>query len=77
MSETVDNLLYDLATWLAQGPRPYGEVMEVWRTSCPRLSIWEEAVERRMVARRAGADGAQVFLTEEGHAWIVGRRTDT
>lgn len=28
---------------LAAHPRPYAEVLETWRTSCPRLSIWEDA----------------------------------
>ena len=32
-------LVLDFLDWLAAGPRPYAEVMEAWRTSCPRLSI--------------------------------------
>lgn len=75
MSEAVEDLLHDLTAWLAKGPRPYAEVMEGWRTSCPRLSIWEEAIERRLVARRAGPEGPEVALTEAGHAWLACRRT--
>jgi len=50
--ETVDSLILDLLAWLGDEPRPYAEVMEAWRTSCPRLPVWEEATERGLVSRR-------------------------
>jgi D-3-phosphoglycerate dehydrogenase len=60
-------LLLDFLDWLAPGPRPYAEVMEAWRTSCPRLMIWEEAVELGLVARRRDEAGpAMVELTPAG-----------
>src|SRR5215469_11580736 len=49
MSETVQSLLCDMLTWLAREPRPYSEVMDAWRTSCPRLPVWEDANERGFV----------------------------
>jgi hypothetical protein len=39
MSETVDALILDLLAWIGAEPRPYAEVMEAWRTSCPRLPV--------------------------------------
>jgi hypothetical protein len=45
-------LILDMLAWLAREPRPYAEVMEVWRTSCPRLTIWEDAVDGGLVVRR-------------------------
>jgi len=36
-------LTLQLLQWLVDRPRPYSEVVETWRTSCPRLSIWEDA----------------------------------
>jgi len=39
LSETVDTLILDLLAWLATEPRPYGEVIEAWRTSCPKLPV--------------------------------------
>ena len=39
------SLVLDLVEWVAREPRRYAEVMEGWRTSCPRLSIWEDAVD--------------------------------
>jgi D-3-phosphoglycerate dehydrogenase len=49
---TVDALILDLLEWIGPGPRPYSEVIEAWRTSCPRLPVWEEANERGFVERR-------------------------
>jgi hypothetical protein len=67
MAETINALVLDLVEWIARSPRPYSEVIETWRTSCPRLTIWEDAVEAGYVAResRAGA-GPIVTVTEDG-----------
>jgi hypothetical protein len=43
MSETTDALTLQMLDWINLRPRDYAEVMEAWRTSCPRLSIWEDA----------------------------------
>ena len=61
-------LIRDFVDWLSAGPRPYPEVMEAWRTSCPRLTIWEDALEAGLVVRRAGEGGAWVALTPRGQA---------
>jgi hypothetical protein len=46
VSNTVDALILDLLEWIGPTSRPYAEVIEAWRTSCPRLPVWEEANER-------------------------------
>jgi hypothetical protein len=51
MTDTVDDLILDLLEWLGTASRPYGEVLEAWHTSCPRLPVWETANERRLVQR--------------------------
>ncbi len=70
---TVENkaLVLDLVEWIAAGARPYAEVMEAWRTSCPRLPIWEDAVDLGFVVRvhRDGA-GAMVDVTPAGRAFL-------
>jgi hypothetical protein len=64
-------LILDLLDWLAPEPRPYAEVMEVWRTSCPRLPVWEDAVDAGLVVRRLRAgQGAMVELTPVGRALV-------
>ena len=58
-------LILDLLDWLEPAPRPYAEVMEAWRTSCPRLTIWEDAVDGGFVVRRTGREPV-VALTPLG-----------
>jgi hypothetical protein len=42
-------LTIQLLQWIADQPRPYAEAMETWRTSCPRLSIWEDALAAGLI----------------------------
>ena len=43
MKDVLDPPIRDLVEWVAKEPRPYSEVMAAWRTSCPRLTVWEDA----------------------------------
>jgi hypothetical protein len=52
MPDSVDSLILDLLDWMGPAPRPYAEVLEAWRTSCPRLPVWEDANDRGFIARR-------------------------
>jgi hypothetical protein len=67
MDATVDALVLDLLEWIGPEPRPYAEVLDAWRTSCPRLPVWEEATDRGLIARRR-PDGevAVVAVTHAG-----------
>ena len=56
MRDETDALVLDLVEWIAREPRLYSEVIDTWRTSCPRLTIWEDAVDRGYVARRPSAE---------------------
>ena len=69
MAEEHEPLILDLVEWVARRPRPYAEVMEAWRTSCPRLPVWEDAVDRGLVERRDGGD--LVSATSAGRAYLV------
>ena len=75
VSDPIDDLLLDLLEWIALRPRPYSEVMEAWRTSCPRLPVWEEANERGFVERhhRAGL-GTVISITPRGREFLDMRR---
>jgi D-3-phosphoglycerate dehydrogenase len=65
MHDTVDPLVSDLLEWIGAG-RPYAEVMDAWRTSCPRLPVWEEANARGYL-ESGRRDGVQVVvLTDAG-----------
>ena len=70
--EILTPLVLDFLEWLAVKPRPYAQVMDVWRTSCPRLTVWEDAVDRRLVARRRdSAQTAVVDLTQAGRQTLL------
>jgi uncharacterized membrane protein YfcA len=51
MSESADPLVLDFVEWIAREPRFYAEVVATWRTSCPRLTIWEDAADHGYVTR--------------------------
>ena len=65
-------LVLDLVQWVAEEPRPYSDVMEAWRTSCPRLTVWEDTVDRGFVEviRRSGETNV-VAATEAGRAFLA------
>jgi hypothetical protein len=46
MTGTAEPLILDLLEWVAGKDRSYEEVMDAWRTSCPRLPVWEDANDR-------------------------------
>ncbi|HKD21760.1 MAG TPA: hypothetical protein VKB71_07085 [Rhizomicrobium sp.] len=72
MSDPVDALLVDLVSWIAREDRDYLDVMEAWRTSCPRLPVWEEANARGLVTRKyQNGRGAIVCVTETGRAFLA------
>jgi D-3-phosphoglycerate dehydrogenase len=74
MSETIAPLIADLLESIAREPRPYAEVLDAWRTSCPRLPVWEEAVERHLLTFDNSRERT-VGLTAAGRAYLraIGR----
>ena len=68
----MSSLTLQLLAWVAERPRTYGETTEAWRTTCPRLTIWEDAVSDGFLAvEEAGAmRDARVLLTDAGRALI-------
>ena len=60
--------------WVADRPRTYAEAMDAWRSTCPRLSIWEDALGDDLVRLEAGEGGlsdCRVVLTPRGEALLV------
>ena len=74
MSDELDPLVRDLVEWLAKEPRSYREVMEAWRTSWPRLTVWEKALDRDFLERRVVEGQAFVFVTDRGEALLRASR---
>ena len=72
---TVDALIVDLLLWLETRERTYQEVMDAWRTSCPRLTVWEDASDRKLVAIGQLNGREVVRITPAGSAFLQQRRT--
>ena len=66
-SDTVEALILDLLEWIGPNPRPYAEALDAWRTSCPRLPVWEDAIDRGFIVRhRSSGGGALVSVSAAG-----------
>jgi len=75
MSEVVDALILDLLEWIGPDARPYREVIEAWRTSCPRLPVWEEANARGFVDHHhSPGSPAMISVSVSGAEHLAGRR---
>jgi hypothetical protein len=69
---TIEPLVRDLVEWVAKEPRQYRDVLDAWRTSCPRLMVWETAadcgfVERKLLEGR----GSCLIATEAGRKFVL------
>jgi D-3-phosphoglycerate dehydrogenase len=74
MPDPVEPLILDLLEWIGPKPRPYAEVMEAWRTSCPRLPVWEEANARGFIVHlHPPGQLAQVAVSPAGLAQLAAR----
>ena len=66
-------IMVQFLTWVAERLRSYAEAMDAWRTSCPRLSVWEDASLDGLVRLATDADGRTVvLLTARGRAVLDG-----
>jgi hypothetical protein len=75
MPDVITPLILDLLEWIAAKPRTYPEVMDAWRTSCPRLTVWEEANDRGFVVRKAVPEHESVVeLTSLGSSFLAAKR---
>ena len=74
MSDTVENLILDLLDWLEWKERTYPETMDAWRTSCPRLPVWEDANQQGLVETAAVNGHLVVRVTTAGLSLLAARR---
>ena len=74
MIDPVESLILDLLEWVASRERSYGETMDAWRTSCPKLPVWEEANERGLIRTEHLHGRSLIRLTASGRACLERRR---
>ena len=74
MTVSLAPLIADFLDWLDREPRTYADVMDAWRTSCPRLTVWEDAIDGGLVCRERHGDVTFVVVTEAGRRLSLERR---
>jgi hypothetical protein len=68
--------MVELLAWVAARPRTYSEAMEAWRTSCPRMPVWEDAIIAEFIevlSDGGGMSGSAVRITPLGRAVLADR----
>jgi hypothetical protein len=65
MSEPASLIMLQFLAWVADRPRSYRDTMEAWHSTCPRLSVWEDAIIEGLVRLENDA-GREVRLTPRG-----------
>jgi hypothetical protein len=70
----LENLILDLLEWLGKQDRTYEETMEAWRTSCPKLPVWEDATDRGLLSMDVALGRNIVRVTEAGLALLEQHR---
>jgi D-3-phosphoglycerate dehydrogenase len=76
VSNSVEHLVLDLLEWIGKGSRPYAEVIDAWRTSCPRLPVWEEANDRGFIDHYSDSvNGRVVAVSPLGQEHLLRART--
>jgi hypothetical protein len=72
MSEPVTQLMQEFLIWVASRPRTYADAMQAWQSTCPRHTIWEDAVIDGFiqVKNNGTQHGSEVTLTARGRAII-------
>jgi hypothetical protein len=74
MSDSVEDLILDLLEWVARHEHTYQETFDAWRTSCPRLPVWEDATERGLIASEASGGRTLMRPTVAGLRLLKERR---
>ncbi len=74
MPGPVSPLTLEFLAWISACPRTYAEALEVWRTRCPRHSVWEDALIDGLIRLETGGttDQRGVILTPRGRALLDG-----
>jgi hypothetical protein len=74
MSDQPSLIMIQFLTWVADRPRNYAQTMEAWRSSCPRLSVWEDAIIEGLIRIDSNAN-RNVRLTPRGSAVLAQTRS--
>jgi hypothetical protein len=75
MHAPVSLLRIEFLTWISIRPRTYAETMQAWRSTCPRNTVWEDALIDGLIQIESGGamNQSEVTLTPRGRAMLDGR----
>jgi hypothetical protein len=66
-----DAQILELLSWISREPRPYAEAIEVWKTNCPRHSLWEDALAEGLMRVVRNGSESEVAVTAAGEAALA------
>ena len=74
MPESANLLMLEFLSWISSHPRTYADAMNAWQSTCPRHTIWEDAITDRLVQlhRTETLHDPEVTLTPRGKAYLDG-----
>ena len=62
--------MQEFLSWISSHPRTHEEAMSAWRSTCPRHSVWEDALIDGLIQMetRSATNVSEVSLTPKGRA---------
>jgi len=74
MSELVNLLMLEFLAWISSRRRTYAETMNAWQSTCPRHTVWEDAMIDGFIElnRKPALVDPEVILTPLGKALLNG-----
>jgi hypothetical protein len=75
MPESANLLMLEFLSWISSRRRTYTETMNAWQSTCPRHTIWEDAMIDGyiQVNRSEMLRDPEVTLTANGRALLNGK----
>jgi hypothetical protein len=70
MAEPVGPLTLEFLAWVSCHRRTYAEAMEAWQTTCPRHTVWEDALIDGLIRVESQDHPSEVTLTVRGRAML-------
>jgi hypothetical protein len=70
-----DLLMLEFLSWISSRRRTYAEAMNAWQSTCPRHTIWEDAMIDGYIEinRQEQLQDPEVTLTASGLALLTGK----
>jgi hypothetical protein len=76
MPDPASLAMIEFLTWVSSRRRTYAEAMEAWRSTCPRHTVWEDALADALIRFEGGKTlrEYEVVLTPRGESILGASR---